>query len=118
MPKNPRKYGIKIWMMCDCATKYMMNTKAYLGKENNEVARGLASDVVCTISGQQGGGIVTDDFFTSVDLSNRLKDRSLTLVGTMKQNKKEIPTNFKPARQRPEYSFFFEDGPWRCSTEW
>jgi len=46
--------------MCDCATKYMMNAKVYLGKENNEVARGLASDVVCTlvqpISGQDRGG--------------------------------------------------------------
>ena len=109
MPEKPSKYGIKIWMMCDCATKYMMNAKVYLGKENNEVARKLASDVVCTlvqpISGQQGGrNVTTDNFFTSVDLSNRLKDRCLTLVGTMKQNKKEIPTEFKPVRQRPEYS--------------
>jgi len=46
-------------MMCDCATKYMLNVKVYLGKEKNEVARGLASDV-CTlvqpISGQDRGG--------------------------------------------------------------
>jgi len=59
MTKKPSKYGIKIWMMCDCATKYMMNAEVYLGKENNEVARGLASDVVCTlvqpISGQDRG---------------------------------------------------------------
>jgi len=58
--KKPSKYGIKIWMMCDCATKYMMSAKVYLGKENNEVARGLASDVVCTlvqpISGQTEAG--------------------------------------------------------------
>jgi hypothetical protein len=26
-PKTPSKYGIKIWMICDCATKYMMNVK-------------------------------------------------------------------------------------------
>ena len=51
--------------------------------------------------------MTTDNFFTSVDLSNCLKDRSLTLVGTMKQNKKEIPTKVKPARQHPEYSFLF-----------
>ena len=112
MPKKPSKYGIKIWMMCNCATKYMMNAKVYFGKENNEVARELASDVVCMlaqpISGHQGGqNVTTDNFFTSVDLSNRLKDRSLTLVGTMQQNKKEIPTEFKPARQRPEYSSLF-----------
>ena len=37
-------------MMCDCTTKYMMNAKVYLGKENNEVAGRLASDVVCTLA--------------------------------------------------------------------
>jgi hypothetical protein len=42
MPKKPSKYGIKIWMMCDCATKYMMNAEVYLGKENNEVKRSLS----------------------------------------------------------------------------
>ena len=72
MPKKPSKYGIKIWMMCDCATKYMMNSKVYLGRENNEVARGLASDVVCTlvqpISGQQGGRNVTTDNFSQLSI--------------------------------------------------
>jgi hypothetical protein len=60
MPKKPSKYGIQIWMMCDCAPKYVLNAKVYLGKENNEVARGLVSDVFCTlvhpISGQEKGG--------------------------------------------------------------
>ena len=32
MPKKPSKYEIKIWMMCDCTTKYMMNANVYLGK--------------------------------------------------------------------------------------
>jgi hypothetical protein len=76
MPKKPRKYGIKIWMICDCATKYMMNAKVYMRKENNEVAHGLASDVICTlvqpISGQDRGeqNITTANFFTSIDLAN------------------------------------------------
>jgi hypothetical protein len=114
MPKKPSKYGIKFWMMCDCATKYMMNAKVYLGKENiNKVARGLAGDVVCTlvqpISGQDRGGrnVKTDNFFTSVDLANQLKNKKLTLFGTMKQNKREIPQEFKPATQRDENSSIF-----------
>ena len=113
MPKKPSKYRIKIWMMCDGATKYTMNVKVYLGKENNEVARGLASDVVCTLvqpfSGQDRGGrnVTTDNFFSSVDLANQLKNKKLTLVGTMKQNKREIPQEFKPARQRDENSSIF-----------
>jgi hypothetical protein len=91
----------------------MMNAEVYLGKENNEVARGLASDVVCTlvqpISGQDRGGrnVTTDNFFTSVELANQLKNKKLTLVGTMKQNKREIPQEFKPASQRDENSSIF-----------
>jgi len=83
------------------------------GKENNEVARGLASDVVCTlvqpVSGQDRGGrnVTTDNFFTSVDFANQPKNKKLTLVGTMKQNKREIPQKFKPARQRDENSSIF-----------
>jgi len=46
MSKKPSKNGINIWMMCVCGTKYMMNAKVYMGKENNEVVRGLAGDVV------------------------------------------------------------------------
>ena len=45
---------------CDFATKYMTNAKVNLRKENNEVARGPTSDVVCTlvqpISGQDRAG--------------------------------------------------------------
>jgi hypothetical protein len=57
----------------------MTNAKVHFGKENNEVARGLARDVVCTlvqpISGQDRGGrnVTTDNLFTSVDLENQLK---------------------------------------------
>ena len=60
MPKKPSKYRIKIWTMCDCDTKYLMNVNGYLDRENNEVAHGLSSDVIWTlvqpISGQDRGG--------------------------------------------------------------
>ena len=80
----------------------MLNVKVYMGKENNEVAHGLASDVcklVQPISGQDRGGrnVIKDNFFTSVDLANQLK-KKLALVGTMNQNKREIPQEFKPDR--------------------
>jgi hypothetical protein len=60
--------------------------------------------LVQPISGHDGGGrnVTTDNFFTSVDLANQLKKK--TLVGKMKQNKREIPQEFKPARQRDEKS--------------
>jgi len=91
----------------------MTNAKVYVGKENNEVARGLTSDVVCTlvqpISGQDRGGrnVTTGNFFTSVDLANQPKNKKLAIVGTMKQNIREISQEFKPARQRDENSPIF-----------
>jgi hypothetical protein len=81
--------------MCDCASKYMINAKIYLGKENNEVARWLASDVICTlvqpISGQdRGGRNVTDNFFTSVDLANQLKNKIWHLLGHWSKTKEKF----------------------------
>jgi hypothetical protein len=97
-------------MMCDCGKKYMMNAKVYLSKESNEVARGWARDVcilVQPISYQDrcGRNVTTDNFCTSVDLANQLQ--TITLVGKIKQNKRETPQEFKPARQRDEKSSIF-----------
>jgi hypothetical protein len=65
--------------------------------------------LVQPFSGQDRGGrnVTTDNFFTSVDLVNQLKNRKLTLVGTMKQNKRGIPQESKPARQRDKNSSLF-----------
>jgi len=112
MPKKTSKYGIKIWIICDCATKYMMNVKVYLGKENNEVACGLASDVVCTlvqpISGQDRDrrNVTTDHFFMSVDHANQLKKQKIDTCWD-NESKREIQQEFKPARQREENSSIF-----------
>ena len=98
MPKKPSKYGIKIWMMCDCAMKYKMNAKVYLGKENNEIARGLATDVICKlvqpISGQDRGGrnVTINNFFTSVDLENQLKNKKIYTCWENEEKQKKNST--------------------------
>jgi hypothetical protein len=77
--EKPSKYGIKIWMMCDCDTKYMMRAKVYLGKGSDEIFRGLTSDVICILvqssSGQDRGGrnLTNDNFFTPFDFANQPK---------------------------------------------
>jgi hypothetical protein len=52
----------------------MVNAKVYLGKEKNEVALGLASDVVCTLVQRN---VTTDNFLTSVVLANQLKNKKI-----------------------------------------
>ena len=85
-----------------------MNAKVYLGKENNEETCGLASDVLCTlvqpISAQDrdGRNVTTDNFFTSVDLANQLKNKKkLTLLGKRSKTNEKFQ-EFKPAKQRDE----------------
>ena len=48
-----------------------------------------------------------DNFFTSVTLAQELLEKKLSLVGTMRKNKKEIPTEFLPARTQEVYSSLF-----------
>jgi len=79
----------------------MMNANVYLDKENNEVARGLASDVVCTlvqpISGQDRGGlnVTTNYMFPSVDLENQLKNKKIDTCwdneAKQKRNSTRVP---------------------------
>jgi len=45
MPSNPARYGLKVWMLCDCGTGYATNMQVYLRKardgipEKNQGAR-------------------------------------------------------------------------------
>lgn len=36
MPSKPGKYGIKIWVLCDAKTSYVMNMQVYTGKSVGE----------------------------------------------------------------------------------
>nr|CAH7717465.1 unnamed protein product [Callosobruchus chinensis] len=42
MPNKPNKYGMKIVMLCDVATKYVLNASPYLGKSTNTNGAPLA----------------------------------------------------------------------------
>lgn len=51
-----------------------------------------------------GYGVTTDNFFTSLQLSQELLDQNKTLTGTIRKNRKEIPKEFIPSKTRPEHS--------------
>ena len=47
MPNKPGKFGIKFWMAVDAETKYLCNSFAYLGKdENRNISISLPTFVV------------------------------------------------------------------------
>ncbi|KAL4008381.1 hypothetical protein ACER0C_002233 [Sarotherodon galilaeus] len=109
MPNKPAKYGIKIWAACDAKSSYSWNMQVYTGKlpggasEKNQGMR-----VVLQMSeGLQGHNITCDNFFTSYWLGEELQKRKLTMLGTIRRNKPELPSEILKMQGRSLHSSLF-----------
>lgn len=110
MKNKPHKYGIKIWMMSDSESYYCYNAQVYLGQQpgGREVGQGqrVVLDLVQPIEGS-GRNVTTDQFFTSFELGQELKEQRLTLVGTMNQRHRDVPHQLRRNRNRALYETLF-----------
>ena len=113
MPNKPAKYGIKIFWCCDSKTAYPLKGEVYVGRQpgaatlaNKNGIKDLVKRLV-TPWINKGRSLTTDNYFTSVELAEDLLGVQTTLVGTIRKNKPDIPTELQPNRQRPENSSIF-----------
>jgi len=110
MPKKPKKYGIKIMCLTDSSSSYLVNAYIYKGKNSDSI--GLSAEEqqlskptqsvirLCKGIENTNRNVTGDNYFTSIECVDALGDRSLTYVGTMKKNKREIPPEFLPSKNR------------------
>ncbi|XP_034743420.1 piggyBac transposable element-derived protein 4-like [Etheostoma cragini] len=102
MPCKPARYGLKSWVACDARSSYAWNMQLYTGKSvSGTPEKNLGSRVLLDVTeGLRGPRNVTcDNFFTSYALAQRLlAGRRLTVVGTMRKNKPELPGRCSPPR--------------------
>lgn len=117
MPKKPKKYGVKIMCLTDAKTSYLYNAYIYTGKKSDGV--GLSPEErklliptqsvlrLCQPVIGTNKNITGDNWFSSVEVTDQLKQRGLTYVGTLKRNKREIPPEFQPGPTRPVGSALF-----------
>ena len=110
MPKKPAKYGIKIWQLVDSSSRYLYNFDIYLEKDGNIVTKNLGEKVVLSLSStlnKTGRNITVDNYFTSKSLALKLWDNGLTLVGTIKSHRREVPSAARPLKDRIVHSSIF-----------
>ncbi|CAF1078567.1 unnamed protein product [Rotaria sordida] len=113
-PSKPGKYGLKIFWCCGSSTAYPLNGEVYLGRQSKTAAAAKNTNCIRDLVKRlvhpwinSGRTVTTDNYFTSVELAEDLLGLNTTLVGTMQRNKKEIPRELQPDRQRPEQSSIF-----------
>lgn len=114
MPKKPARYGLKIVILTDAKTHYMVNAEVYCGKTSDRPRakndKLLPTQVVLRLVPPVEGSnrnITGDNWFSSIELVDELWSRKLTYVGTMKSNKREIPREFLPHKTREVESSLF-----------
>lgn len=113
MPKKPIKRGFKTWMLCD-NSGYVHRFEIYTGKKGELVEKRLGERVVLDLTSDFGGKnhkVFFDNFFTSYNLILELKKKSINSCGTVRQNRKFLPTTIKPDKQlkRGEYDWQISD---------
>lgn len=115
LKNKPDKYGLKLQCICDAKTHYLLNAFVYTGKDThsgNPNPKKLSiptQDVLSLIPpiANSNRNITGDNWFTSLELVNELKSQNLTYVGTIRKNKREIPSQFLPNNGRSVNSTVF-----------
>nr|XP_022908188.1 piggyBac transposable element-derived protein 4-like [Onthophagus taurus] len=104
MPSKPAKYGLKIFWMCESTSGYILDGLVYVGRQPGEPPhKNLGLEVVQTLVRgihNSGRNLTIDNFFTSVPLATYLLDKNITVVGTLRQNKRDIPREMKASKDR------------------
>ncbi|UYV70295.1 hypothetical protein LAZ67_7002440 [Cordylochernes scorpioides] len=112
IPSKPNKYGIKIVILADSRTHYMYNAMVYTGKSKTPKSKELSlpTQIVLDISRpiwKSNINITADNWFTSIELVDKLKEHGLTYLGTMRKNKPQIPPQFQPHPKRESGTSIF-----------
>jgi Transposase IS4/DDE_Tnp_1-like zinc-ribbon len=98
IPSKPHKWGYKIY--CLASEDYLLHFEVYEGKEDDPSESGSTYDTVIRMTQQYQNQqliLFTDNWFTSPTLMNALKERGIRMCGSVRSNRKGMPTIHKHA---------------------
>ena len=99
LPSKPIKWGIKVWALAESSTGYLSRCQIYRGKEGGRQENGLSHQVVMDLVRYLSGSHATifmDNFYTSVKLLQDLLAIGPHGCGTVRANRKGLPTTLLP----------------------
>lgn len=105
IPSKPNKYGIKIYALVDAKMFYTNNLEIYAGKQPDGPYNisNKPKDVVTRLTQPlfgTGRNVTCDNWFTSFELVQFLKEKKLSLLGTVRKNKRQLPPEFVNTKSR------------------
>ena len=97
---KPGKFGIKIFWICDAIYSYAFLPIIYAGEQtlsrsDRESASSFSEALVCQMTKPwhgSGRGVVMHNWFTSIPLAEKTLTKNMTILGTLRQCRKGIPT--------------------------
>lgn len=90
----------------------LMNTFSGKGTSNAQNNKNVGEKVCVKLTepyfdSERKRSLTADNFFSSISLANNLIKKNISFVGTLRKNKKEIPSCFLPNRKRTVFSSIF-----------
>lgn len=115
IPSKPNKYGIKIFALADAKMYYTVNMEVYVGLQPEgpyKVSNSPQAIVerLCEPIYNSNRNLTVDNWFTSINLIESLLAKKITVVGTIRKNKRELPLEFSNPAERPIKSSMFGFG--------
>lgn len=102
LKQKRHKYGIKIFKLCT-VPGYMCKLEVYAGK-HCDTANTTPTQVVmslCRHLFNKGHILYTDNWYTSIDLAEKLLQEEMHFVGTLRKNRKKLPKDVTNAKLKP-----------------
>ena len=101
MPKKPKKFGIKIWALCDSISGYCLQFQIYTGKSADAVEHGLAYRLVFDLLQKylnKNYCVYFDNFYSSFKLMDDLDSNKTYACGTLRKGRAQLPVEFENAK--------------------
>jgi len=97
MPKKPKKFGIKVWVLCEALSGYCLQFQIYTGAKEGTSEKGLTYRVVFDLMDiylTKNHHLYFDNFYTSLTLLQSLSRKKTYACGTLRTNRGKLPKEF------------------------